>query len=154
MNRKPEELLKVKLKCPKESSVGNGVVIEIFKNDTFFCAIGALKKYQKVCPIKLDKGKPLFRNADGSNYTGRELNKDLAELTKPITEGTAGVIRSHSFRSGLATEMGLSGFSDSEIMATGRWSSNCFNVYCKLPRSKRLNFQHKLVKSFKSYHKF
>jgi hypothetical protein len=154
VNRKPEELLKVKLKCPKESSVGNGVVLEIFKNETFFCAISALKKYQKVCPIKLTKGKPLFRNADGSNYTGRELNTDLAELTKPITEGTTGMIRSHSFRSGLATEMGLSGFSDSEIMATGRWSSNCFNVYCKLPRSKRLNFQHKLVKSFKSYHKF
>ena len=33
VNRKPEELLKVKLKCPKESSVGNGVVLEIFKNE-------------------------------------------------------------------------------------------------------------------------
>ena len=154
IGKKEEELLKVKLKCPKESSIGNGVVLEIFKNDTFFCAINALKKYIKVCPVKLEKGKPLFRTANGSNYTGRDLNKDLAELTKSITEGTSGIIRSHSFRSGLATEMGLSGFSDSEIMATGRWSSNCFNVYCKLPRSKRLNFQHKLVKSFKNYHKF
>ena len=77
VNRKPEELLKVKLKCPKESAIGNGVVLEIF------CCISAF-----FCLIELTKGKPLFRNADGSNYTGRELNKDLAELTKPITEGT------------------------------------------------------------------
>ena len=141
-----QELLKVKLKCPKESSIGNGVVVEVFKNYTFFCAVNALKKYLKVCPIKLEKGKPLFRAENGANYTGRDLNKDLAELTKNITDGTTGVIRSHSFRSGLATEMGLSGFSESQIMATGRWSSSAFNAYCKLPRSKRLNFQHELVK--------
>ena len=28
-----QKLLKVKLKCPKESSVGNGVVIEVFNNN-------------------------------------------------------------------------------------------------------------------------
>ena len=149
-----QELLKVKLKCPKESSIGNGVVIEVFKNDTFFCAVNALKKYLKVCPITLERGKPLFRAENGANYTGRDLNKDLAELTKSITDGTMGVIRSHSFRSGLATEMGLSGFSDSQIMATGRWSSNAFNAYCKLPRSKRLNFQHELVKRIQTNYKW
>ena len=149
-----QELLKVKLKCPKESSIGNGVVLEIFKNNTFFCAINALKKYIQVCPVKLEKGKPLFRTENGANYTGRDLNRDLAELTRAITDGTTGVIRSHSFRSGLATEMGLSEFSDSHIMATGRWSSNAFNAYCKLPRSKRLNFQLELVQKVKNYHKY
>ena len=153
VSRETKELLKVKLKCPKESSIGNGVVLEIFGNDTFFCAVNALKKYLQICPFKLEKGKPLFRTETGSNYTGREFNKDLAELTKDITDGTTGVIRSHSFRSGLATEMGLSGFSDSQIMATGRWSSSAFNAYCKLPRSKRLNFQHELVKRVQNHQK-
>ena len=146
VNNENKELLKIRLKCPKESSIGNGVVIEVFKNDTFFCPVNALKKYMKTCPIRLENGKPLFRTSTGANYTGRDFNKDLAELTKDITEGSTGVIRSHSFRSGLATEMGLSGFSDSQIMATGRWSSNAFNAYCKLPRSKRLNFQNELIK--------
>ena len=95
INGKKEELLKVKLKCPKESSIGNGVVLEIFRNSSFFCAINALKKYLQICPVELKKGKPLFRNSDGSNYTGRDLNRDLAELTKPITEGSLGIIRSH-----------------------------------------------------------
>ena len=150
INGRNHELLKVKLKCPKESSVGNGVVIEIFANDTFFCGVDALKKYLRVCPIKLEKGKPLFRTDSGANFTGRDLNKELAELTKDITHGTTGVIRSHSFRSGLATEMGLAGFSDEQIMAAGRWSSTAFRAYCKLPRSKRLNTQFDLVKKLKT----
>ena len=145
INGKDEELLKVTLKCPKESSIGNGVVIEIFANGTFFCPVNAMKKYLKVCPVKLEARKPIFRTETGKNFTGRDLNKELAELTKDITEGTSGKIRSHSFRSGLATEMGLAGFNDEEIMAAGRWSSGAFRLYCKLPRSKRLVAQHKLV---------
>ena len=148
-----KEILKVKLKCPKESSVGNGVVIEILRNDSFFCAISALKKYLKTSPVKFENGKPLFRMENGANYTGREFNKDLAELTAEITEGTTGVIRSHSFRAGVASEMGLAGFSDSQIMSTGRWSSSAFLAYCKLPRSKRLKFQNELVKKAMGNHK-
>ena len=140
-----EKLLKIKLKCPKESSVGNGVVIEVFRNDTFLCATKALKKYLKTCPVKLEAGKPLFRTPNGANYTGRQFNQDLAEITADITDGTQGVIRSHSFRAGVASEMGLCGFSDDQIMAAGRWSSLAFKVYCKLPRSKRMNQQHGLV---------
>ena len=140
-----EKLLKIKLKCPKESSVGNGVVIEVFRNDTFLCATKALKKYLKNCPVKLEAGKPLFRTPNGGNYTGRQFNQDLAEITAEITAGTQGIIRSHSFRAGVASEMGLCGFSDEQIMAVGRWSSLAFKTYCKLPRSKRLNQQHKLV---------
>ena len=141
-----EELLKVRLKCQKESTIGNGVVLEIFANGTFFCPVNALRKYLKTCPIKLDKGKPLFRTETGANFIGRDFNKELAFLADDITVGTKGVIRSHSFRSGLATEMGLAGFSDEEIMAAGRWSSDAFRAYCKLPRSKRLTQQHQLVK--------
>ena len=146
VNGNTQEILKIKLKCPKESSVGHGVVLEIFGNETFFCAINAMKKYLKICPVKLEKGKPLFRTESGANFTGRDLNKELVELTSEITEGTTGVIRSHSFRSGLATEMGLAGFSDDQIMAAGRWSSLAFRAYCKLPRSKRLTVQHELVR--------
>lgn len=145
INGKNEELLKVKLKCPKESSIGNGVVIEIFANKTFFCPVSAMKKYIELFPAKLEQEKPLFRTETGANFTGRDLNKELSDLTKDITDGTTGVIRSHSFRSGLATEMGLAGFSDNQIMAAGRWSSLAFKAYCKLPRSKRMISQRELV---------
>ena len=93
-----EELLKVQLKCPKESSIGNGVVLEIFANGTFFCPIKAMKKYFQTCPVKLEKDKPVFRAETGANFTGRDFNKELAELTNDITEGSTGKIRSHSLR--------------------------------------------------------
>ena len=106
-----------------------------------------MKKYFQTCPVKLEKDKPVFRTETGANFTDRDFNKELAELTNDITEGSTGKIRSHSFRSGLATEMGLAGFSNQQIMAAGRWSSDAFRTYCKLPRSKRLVEQHKLIKT-------
>lgn len=101
------KLLKIKLKCPKESSVGNGVIIEVFQNNTFLCPMKALKNYLKKSEFKLEAGKPLFITEDGGCYTGRQFNKDLAKITHDITDGSMGVIRSHSFRSGVATEMGI-----------------------------------------------
>ena len=112
---KQTDMLKLKLKCPKESSIGHGIVIEIFKNDSFLCAHKAIKNYQKYTKVKLEAEKPFFRKEDGSNYTGREFNKDLASITNAITEGTEGTFQSHSFRSGVATEMGMAGYSDQEI---------------------------------------
>ena len=78
-------------------------------------------------------------------FTGKEFNKILTTLTKPITHGTEGVIKPHSFRSGVASEMGLRGISDSEIMAQGRWSSPAFKAYMKLDRIKRLNFTKRMT---------
>ena len=104
-----------------------------------------MRKYLKTCLVKRDKNKSLFRTESGANFTGRDLNKELADLTKDIIEGTTEIIKSHSFRSGMATEMRLAGFCDIQIMAAGRWSSLDFKAYCKLPGSKRLLFQHELV---------
>jgi hypothetical protein len=36
-------------------------------------------------PIKLDKGKPLFRTETGANFTGCDFNKELAFLTRLMT---------------------------------------------------------------------
>ena len=33
--------------------------------------------------------------------------------------------------------MGKMGYTDAEIKAVGRWSSNAFETYMKLPRTKR-----------------
>ena len=42
----------------------------------------------------------------------------------------------HSFRAGLATLMEVAGFSEDEVKAWGRWSSEAFRRYCKEKRSK------------------
>ena len=102
-----------------------------------------LSKWLETNPPKKDK-LPLFRRHNGLPVTGVELNKVLKQcLQKHISYGK-GYISSHSFRAGLASMMGLMGYADSQIMAVGRWSSNAFEAYTKLPRTIRLEMAKKI----------
>ena len=47
-------------------------------------------------------------------------------------------ISAHSFRSGAASMMANLGYSDKDVKAVGRWSSRAFEIYVKLPRTKRM----------------
>ena len=132
-----KSLLRIHLKSPKERRVGNGVKLEIFENKTFCCPVRAWSKWIRFA--KIEPGRPLFLDGNAC-FTGSKFNKILTEITQPITQGIDGVIRPHSFRSGVASEMGMRGFSDSEIQAQGRWTSQAFHAYMKLDRLKRLKF--------------
>ena len=101
---KTREVIEIHLKSPKEQRVGNGVKLEIFDNATFLCPVRALKKWLAIAG-EMEPGCPLFRDETGLCYTGANLNKDLSEITYNLTEGTTGLIKPHSFRSWLATEM-------------------------------------------------
>ena len=59
-----------------------------------------------------------------------------------------GKILSHSFRAGLATMMAKSGYSDEEVMRTGRWSSTAFLSYCKLGRVRRMAIAQEMAERF------
>ena len=97
---------------------------------------------EKECCV--ESCQPSFHGG-GRCFTGQDFNKILTELTNPLTNGTDGIIRPHSFRSGVASEMGQRGFSDSEIQAQGRWTSQAFKVYMKLERVKRLKFTSRIA---------
>ena len=135
-------LLRIHLKSPKERRVGTGVKLEIFGNDTFCCPVRAWSKWVK--KVNLKSGLPLFMEG-GCCFTGQDFNKILTVLTKPLTDGTDGIIKPHSFRSGVASEMGARGFTDAEIQAQGRWTSQAFKAYVKLDRLKRLKFTERLA---------
>jgi hypothetical protein len=78
-----------------------------------------------------------FRREDGSAFTGRRLNETLKKLLHGHLDYDQGRIWTHSFRSGIPSMLGAAGFSDSDIMAVGRWSSRAFECYLKLARTKR-----------------
>ena len=80
---------------------------------------------------------PLIRSRDGLNYAGYEFNRDLKRLLEGIVDYKEGAVTSHSFRAGLATWMARAGYSDEEIMLTGRWKSQAFLHYVKTPRTAR-----------------
>ena len=135
---KKTKVMKVWLKSPKELRHGTGIMVEIFPTNNHLCPIRAFEKWSKISKISKTKVKPIFRLEDGSNYTGKRFNDDLRKLLAKHLDYKKGKILSHSFRAGLATMMAKLGYSDEEIMRTGRWNSSAFLAYCKLGRVKRM----------------
>jgi hypothetical protein len=127
--------LAVKLKCPKENKTGKAVVVEVFESGGAICPVKAFTRWASMS--KPEKGYPLFRDEQGTPLTGRKFNITLRELLESHVNYEKGKFTSHSFRIGLASTLGARGFSDHDIKEAGRWSSNAFEIYMKLPRVKR-----------------
>lgn len=133
------EIISVFLRCPKEDKSGKGVTLEIFKDETFMCPSKAWYDWRKTCSFPLDPNKPLIREASGSAYTGKAFQKDLTTAMGPtIAKMGRGKFSTHSFRAGKATELAKNGFSEEQIKRTGRWHSDAYLSYTKLPRQQRL----------------
>ena len=131
------KMITVKVKSPKESRCVNNKLIDVYENNGPLCPVRACEKWLKYAP-PMKKGLPMFRMADGTPLTGRKLNSVLRKIFKPHIPAGKGYVSSHSFRAGIASLMGSMGYGDEDIMAVGRWSSQCFERYIKLPRTKRL----------------
>ena len=78
---KQVKMIKLGLKCTKESRIGAGTTLEIFENKTFMCPVAAMEKYMQIRKTGIKPNKPLFRDLNGKNYTGKLFNKDLKTLT-------------------------------------------------------------------------
>ena len=132
------DILKVHLKHPKEERLSAGVTIDCFPSGDFMCPVTAFLNWKKDKVCKLSTQKPLFRLANGENYTGTNFNRDLKSLLKEVVDYEVAPITSHSFRRGLATFMRKQGcYSDEEIMRIGRWHSRAFEAYIIAPREVR-----------------
>ena len=134
---KKVETLEVYLAHPKEARLSAGVKLDLFATKDFMCPVKADKDWIKDKVVKLSDTKPLFRMADGRNYTGSQFNRDLKVLLKGVVDYNKSPITSHSFRRGLATFMAKSGYSDEDIMKVGRWHSEAFKAYITSPREIR-----------------
>jgi hypothetical protein len=136
------ELLNVRLKSTKTCRAAlKGQVVEVFENGTKLCPVRAYKKYRELHGSSR-QGMPAFRDETGWAYRHAQFNKDLKEiLGKKIQYGK---LTAHSFRSGLATLMATVGYSDEEIQAAGRWSSEAFLRYIKRPRLTRIRVAKRL----------
>ena len=137
MGNEKVRVIQIKIKSPKESRCVKDKIIDIYENGGKLCPVRALENWLRTAP-PIKKGLPFFRLADGTPLTGRKLNDILRVCFKKHIPKGKGFVSSHSFRGGMASLMGLMGYSDEDIMAVGRWSSQCFETYMKLPRTKRL----------------
>lgn len=127
----------VKVKSEKTDRIGRETIIDVYSNGGPFCPVRALEKWRKSSKLN-SKSLPAFRLAGGQPLTGRQLNKILKSLLGNHLDYSRGGISCHSFRAGLASLMGSLGYTEEQIQAIGRWSSNAYQVYMKLPRTRRL----------------
>ena len=93
------------------------------------CPVHALHAY--FCLRKPVQG-PIFTFMDGSPisraYFTKQLNLSLAYAGCPTTR-----YKGHSFRIGAATSAFSAGIAESKIQTMGRWSSNAYKRYIRIP---------------------
>jgi hypothetical protein len=122
--------IQVTLKCPKESKSNSPTTVDVYQNNGPLCPVLALQQWGG---LKTGNKKlPVFRFQDGTPLTGAKLNRILDKTLGKYTDKTIGKFTTHSFRIGLASELGRLGCTDEEIKEAGRWSSRAFKRYIKL----------------------
>jgi len=127
--------LQILLKSEKTDTKGESTIVDIYESSNDICPISAYRSYRKVAVN--EPGKPAFRLADGKPLTGRKLNEYIRRFIGKHLNTDTRFVSSHSFRSGLASMLGSLGFSEDQIKDTGRWSSEAYQRYLKLPRTRR-----------------
>lgn len=135
-HRSGEKMLKITLKNPKENRTGKSVVVEVYETQGTLCPVKAFDRWSSRADISEEL--PLFREASGENVTGKKMNKWLNARLENVIDQDKGKYSSHSFRIGLASTMAEKGLSTEDIKEAGRWSSKAYEVYLRLPQTKRV----------------
>ena len=106
------------------------MTISVGKTEALLFPVGAILSY---LVMRGPGGGPLFRFRDGRALTRPRL---VVEVRKALTQ--AGInpddYASHSFRSGAATTAVACGVPVDIIKTLGRWKSNAYQLYVRLPR--------------------
>ena len=118
----------VEITYSKTDQFGKGCFVVFALFDSCLRPVTALMSYLRLRGGEAD---PLFIFADKSPLTKVKLFTHLRKLLSAA--GWQGNYSLHSFRVGAATTAASLGFPDHLIKALGRWSSDAYKVYIKLP---------------------
>lgn len=118
----------ITLKASKTDPFREGVTVRVAANGTRLCPVTALVQYMNLHPCR---NGPFFQFWDGRYLTRKGLVRVL-NLIKP--EGIRNM-SSHSFRIGAATTAAAAGYPKWAIQTLGRWASDCYRLYIRMPES-------------------
>ena len=113
------------IKASKTDPFRQGVPLRLEPNRSSLCPVAALRHYCRIHPSRTG---PLFTFQNG-RFLSR---KDINALLVSTTDGLAN-ISSHSLRIGAASTAAAAGCPKWLIQALGRWSSDCFRDYIRIP---------------------
>ena len=131
LQRTPEGYLLL-IRSSKTDPFCSGAMVSLTPSgDDGLCAMAALHLLR--AKTSFNAG-PLFRFLSGAALTRHKLNHLIQELAA-CSGVPPGCYSSHSFRIGAASTAAATGIPDWKIQALGRWSSDCYKCYIRLPNA-------------------
>ena len=131
----------INIKASKTDPFQAGSIIRLAPNSSPTCPVKALKLYMRAHHSKTG---PLFSFQGGKYLTRKDISNVLHEFLPHNTKG----ISSHSFRIGAASAAASAGYPRWLIQSLGRWSSDCFRSYIRIPDSTIDSVSTSMVKQF------
>ena len=119
------------LKRSKTDPFRQGMEIFMGRSGTEVCPVQALLQYIGIRPATPG---PLFMLSTGLPLTRAYLVTNLQAALRQIGMDVM-MYTGHSFRIGAATTAAQRGLEDSLIQTLGRWRSDAYKLYIKLPRT-------------------
>ena len=123
-------MVRLRIKQSKTDPFRLGVDVFLGSTGAIICPIQAIIQYIAVCSPNPG---PLFVTQDGSPLTRAML---VTRLHTALQQAgiPSGQYSGHSFRIGAATTAAKSGMEDSLIQTLGRWKSEAYKIYIRIPR--------------------
>ena len=135
------QLISIRLKKSKTDQFGKGSFIFLARTDSDLCPISALVSY---LAIRGPSPGALFTLENGSPLTKQKL-VTLVKSTLQAAGIDPSFYNGHSFRIGAATTAAAAGIQDAIIKQLGRWSSEAYQEYVKIPRQQLANISRVLA---------
>jgi hypothetical protein len=107
-----------------------GVSIKLFQNSSPVCPVTLLRDAWARAPIQRSDAPLLQVDSRGSPLTYRALLHFIKQQLSAFGFDAAS-FGAHSLRIGGATLLAANGFSEAQIQAMGRWSSECYQRYLR-----------------------
>ena len=134
-------VLQVGIKGSKTDQWRHGIFLMVGRTEKKICPVKAMLGFLAVRGFKSG---PLFRFRDGTPLSRQQFVKRLREILC-----AAGVdcthFSGHSFRIGAATAAAARGVAESTIQTLGRWSSDSYKRYIRIPRAELAKISAQLV---------
>ena len=126
-------IIQLNIKTSKTDPFRQGCTIRLAQSMAPICPVRAISEYVINHPTK---NGPLFRFTDGTYLTRRKYN-DLLKMALPHIPKH--IVSSHSLRIGAAMTAAAAGLPRWLIQQLGRWNSDCFRTYIRIPQQTIVN---------------
>ena len=132
--------LQIYIKASKTDQWRQGVYLIVGSTTSHVCPVKSLLTY---IAIRGFKDGPLFINQNGTTFTQQSLVSSLRVTLSQV--GIDCTHSGHSFRIEAATTASVKGVPETTVQALGRWSSDSYKCYIRLPHSELASISSQLI---------